>query len=238
MKKIIALFCAFAVAMTATFASAASKKATNTLSVGQFSKIDIGTGLNVTFRQGAYTPIKIIGPSEALSRISVSTRGHELKIKYKKGSNGNNLGEVKIEIQAPDVRGFDIGTGASLSIPSGISTSGNMEIDLSTGAIATISGIRAADLDLDLSTGAVATVTKVNAGQVDIDASTGAQVTVSGKCSCLEADASTGAIINAGKLVSATAKIDASIGAQVDYNSRNTLKVSTSIGAEVTNHYK
>lgn len=239
MKKIIPFICALAMTVCTAFTAPAQKTVTNTLSVGQFTKIDVGTGMNVTFRQGAYAPIKIIGPSETLKRISVTTKGQKIRIEYKKQlSNNRNSGEVRIEVQAPDVREFDLGTGAALNVPSGISTMGNVEIDLSTGAVANVSGLKAGNVDIDLSTGAVANVSKINAGQVDIDASTGAQATLGGKCSYLEIDTSTGAVVNAAKLVSAAAKVDASVGAQVDYNSKGTVKVSTSLGAEVRNHAK
>lgn len=240
MKKIIPFICALAMSVCAAFTATAQKTVTNTLSVGQFTKIDVGTGMNITFRQGAFAPIKIIGPAETLSRISVSTKGQKLEIAYRKrhANNNRNTGEVRIEIQAPDVCEFDLGTGAALNIPSGISTSGNVEIDLSTGAVANVSGLKAGNIEIDLSTGAVANVSKINAGKVDIDASTGAQATLGGKCSYLEIDTSTGAVVNAAKLVSAAAKVDASIGAQVDYNSQGTVKVSTSLGAEVRNHAK
>lgn len=225
---------------TGALTLAAKKKSvapSQTMAVEKFSKIELGVGINATYTQGAFAPLKFIGDPESLNDIMVTSRKGELEIRFRNNSHQNRRNRnIQVIIQAPEITSFDILTGAVINIPGGMTTQKSVSFDLSTGAVATIGSLTAANVEFDMSTGAVINATDIKAKNVDVDASTGAVATLSGTCTHAELDASTGAIINAGKLVARVAEVSASVGAQVDYNAQTTTEVSKSLGAQVTNH--
>ncbi len=205
---------------------------------GNFTEIEMHTGIAVTYVQGPYKPVQIKGDKEKVALVEVSRDGSTLEIRYKSRNRHNNFnsGNVMVIVQAPDVRDFDLSVGASLSIEGAYVSRGSVSFDIGTGAVVNATSVSAGKLEIDCSTGAVANISGIKADKVELDCSTGAVANLGGRANYFSVDCSTGAVVDASRLEAGTGKVEAGTGAQVDVRIRNLKSVEKGHGASVTNH--
>lgn len=205
---------------------------------GNFTELELHTGVSVTYVQGPYKPVKITGDKEKVALVEVRRKGNTLEIYHKsRGRNVNiNGNDVKITVQAPSVREFDLSVGATLDINGSLVAKGDVDFDLGTGAVVNVGSISAPKIQIDCSTGAVINLSGVKAERMEVDCSTGAVANLIGTVGYLEIDCGTGAVMNASGLKAQSGEIEAGTGAHVDVNIREVKSLEKGIGAEVTNH--
>lgn len=205
---------------------------------GDFTELELYTGVSVTYVQGPYKPVKITGPKEKVALVEVKRDGNALEIRYKTPGRNNKINgnDVKITVQAPSVHEFDLSVGASLYIPGNYTTTGNVEFDLGTGAVVNAGPISACKIEADCSTGAVLNLSGIKSKRMELDCSTGAVANLSGTTDYFGVDCSTGAQVKAAELKAQTGDIDAGTGSQMEINILDVRSLETGIGAEVKNH--
>lgn len=205
---------------------------------GDFTGLELHTGVSVTYVQGPYKPVKITGDKEKVAFVEVRRKGNILEIHHKsRGRNVNiNGNDVKITVQAPSVREFDLSVGATLDVNGNLVAKGDVDFDLGTGAVVNVGSISAPKIQIDCSTGAVVNLSGVKTERMEVDCSTGAVANLTGTVGYLEIDCGTGAVLNASGLKAQSGEIEAGTGAHVDVNIRDVKSLEKGIGAEVTNH--
>ena len=167
-KKITLLLASLLVIATACVSAAKKNSQESTRVVGNFDEIEIGVGISATFTQGPKKAVRMTGPAEQLQYVTADVKKGKLTIRYARNHNLRVDG-IHVYIQAPEVTEFDISTGASMSIPSGIKTYRDVEFDLNTGASLTVESLTANKVELDCNTGASANIRKIKSTSVEVD---------------------------------------------------------------------
>lgn len=205
---------------------------------GDFTELELHTGVSVTYVQGPYKPVKITGDKAKVALVEVRRKGNTLEICHKsRGRNVNiNGNDVKITVQAPSVREFDLSVGATLDVKGSLVAKGDVDFDLGTGAVVSVGSISAPKIQIDCSTGAAVNLTGIKTERMEVDCSTGAVANLGGTVGYLEIDCGTGAVVNASGLKAQSGDIEAGTGAHVEVNIRDVKSLEKGVGAEVTNH--
>jgi len=192
------------------------------LEVDSFEGVDLGTGMVSEVQCGSTNSVTLIGATKDLERIKVQVKSGELRVKrnssagsfIKKIFNSGENHEVKVDIViANRLSSIELSTGATISVPDCAVNTDYLDLDLSTGASATVSGYTK-KLNLELSTGAEFNRRggsfKVDEAKADL--STGATANLCGAGS-VQGDASTGATLSVADSIDRSG-IDLSLGAE------------------------
>ena len=186
---------------------------TRTFDVGSFTKIDISAGLDLSFEQGAATPVTVENSKGDFSDIEVEVRGDTLVLKRKKNNWGwgRKRERYGITVSAPVISGVEASSGSDV-IGRGMSGSA-VFIDVSSGADVTVAG--------------------VDGGTVSIETSSGSDAAVSGTCATVRADSSSGSDIEARDLICQNGEADASSGSDIAIHVTGSVSAEASSGADV-----
>ncbi len=181
-----------ALAIAAGLSVAAHAQDSRDIDVAEFDSIDAGGGMRLVVTVGEAQSVRLVGDADEFDDVEIDVRRGELDIDQDSGWFGRRSSlDVTVEVTVPSLDELDVGRGINAEV-TGIS-SDQLWVDVSTGARLEVSGT-CGDLEVDLSTGAVMYGDSLVCENVDVDASTGA----SGRLHASEsasARASTGASI-------------------------------------------
>ncbi len=228
MKRIIYLFFAFILAVSAATVSASDTDAPETITKkfkinANYSKISVSNGIIVNYeaKPGITTSMaEIRGSKELVERVDIEVEDDELEISMTDGRNNRSVGSVVVNLTGPVVSDFETSSAAIININSPISTNGTFETDQSSASAININNdVTAREFTFDLSSGSMVNGNgKLKASMnCIVDISSGSKVELSNiECEKVSVDSSSGAIARlSGKATAGT--IDASSGSIVDF---------------------
>ncbi len=185
---------------------------TRSFDVGSFSALDVSAGIEVDFNIGNTQSVTVENKKDDFSDISVSVKDDTLILKRKKKNWGWGKKRLRYSVTV---------TAPLLS-----------DIEASSGSDVTGSGLTG-DVSIDVSSGADVTITEISAGRVSLESSSGSDLNASGQCDMVDADASSGSDIRAGKLVCQSGQADASSGSDITIHVTGKVAADVSSGADV-----
>ncbi|WP_203292245.1 head GIN domain-containing protein [Maricaulis parjimensis] len=143
-----------------------------TIPVESFDRIDAGGGIEVEIVVGDTESVRLVGDADDFEDVEVRVRNGRLEIEQDSGffTRRRSL-DVVVQVTAREIRELDFNRGVSARV-SGIEA-GDLEIDVSTGSSARVSGT-CGTLELDASTGAALNASDLVCEHVEVSASTGA----------------------------------------------------------------
>ena len=186
---------------------------TRTYDVGSFEGIDVSTGIEVFFETGPVQKVEVENEKGDFSEIEVKVDDDFLVLKRPSKLRlgfGKRAQNYIVHVTAPTLS----------------------ELEVSSGARAEGSGL-SGDVEIDISSGAYANVSEISAGDLEVEASSGSQVLLSGTCTEIDADASSGASIEASGLVCANFIGDVSSGASIQAHASASVDGDASSGGSI-----
>ena len=222
-----------------------------TRTVGDFSKLEVGSGIRVKVEAGPRGPLLLRGEDNILPHVRTEIRGAALRIELEPNLSVNTREPVQVTLRAPSLDGLAASGGSQLdaSTPSGdtleVAASGGSHLHLAA-------SVRPRELTIRASGGADVAIDAVSTGKAGLSVSGAATVSLAGDARQLDLDYSGAAQIRAGKLsvgalevqgsggatasvrVAGPARGRLSGGSRLDVGPDASVEVETSGGAEVT----
>lgn len=225
-----------------------------TRQVGDFDRVDVCCGMQLTLTQGEATSVEIEADDNLLPEITSEVINDQLMVKYKPSPGLTNYRPskpVQVLVTTPAIHGITISGGGRLQ-SSSVQTD-QLEIDLSGGAqgrveslvsdtsIVNVSGggqfgagiVQGTRAQVDLSGGANAAIDSLSVESVDLQVSGGGQVRMAGSATQQTVDLSGGCQLNAPDLQSKSITIGISGGGGATVWATDSLDVDLSGGSTV-----
>lgn len=200
--------------------------------VGEFSGIQVSTGVNVVFKQESPASVKVIADSDKLQYIITKVENGVLKVYVdNKGTKKLKFKNLSVNVSSPRMDNIKASSGASFNVVNSIREN-NMVIDVSSGA--DVKGDFKISNTLDVGTSSGANIRAgITAGTVTIKASSGSDAAFEGKADSGTIDISSGATCKADNLRLDNLEAEATSGANLSVNVSVRLKVKASSGGTV-----
>ncbi len=178
-----------------------------------FTGLDVSAGIDVIFETGNSFSVTAENEKGDFSDLKIETKGDALVItRAKKNWNGWKKRErYTVTVTAPVIS----------------------EIDASSGADVSGSGLTGETTSLSASSGADIDVTDIQVTNISLDTSSGADITASGTCNSVTAESSSGSDIEAGDLICLTGNADASSGSDIEIHVTQSVIADASSGADI-----
>lgn len=200
--------------------------------VGEFSGINVSTGVNVVFKQESPTSVKVIADADKLQYIITKVENGVLKVYVdNKGTKSLKFKNLNVNISSPRMDNIKVSSGANFNVVNSIKEN-NMAIDVSSGA--NVKGDFRIDNTLDIGTSSGANIRAgVTAGTITVKASSGSNTAIEGKADSGIIDISSGALCKADELRLNNLEAEATSGGNLSVNVSARLKVKASSGGLV-----
>ncbi|AZA78250.1 DUF4252 domain-containing protein [Chryseobacterium sp. G0186] len=200
--------------------------------VGEFSGIQVSTGVNVVFKQENPTSVKVIADSDKLQYIITKVENGVLKIYIdNKGTRSLRFRNLSVNVSSPRMDNITTSSGANLTVVNSIKEN-NMSIDASSGSNVTGDFIISKVTDVSVSSGSNIRA-KINTGNIAIKSSSGSNTALSGKADSGTVDISSGAVCKAEDLQLSYLEAEATSGGNLTISVSDKLKVRASSGGLV-----
>ncbi|REC42521.1 DUF4252 domain-containing protein [Chryseobacterium pennipullorum] len=200
--------------------------------VGEFSGLQVSTGVNVIFKQEKPSSVKVIADSDKLQYIITKVENGVLKIYIdNKGVRNLRFKNISVNVSSPRMDDIDVSSGSNVTVVNSIHEK-NMKIDVSSGANLTGDFKIANAADISASSGANLRA-GVTAGNIGIKSSSGSNMSLSGKADSATIDISSGALCKADGLKLNYLETEATSGGNLTISVSGKLKVKASSGGSV-----
>ncbi len=229
----------------ASVAQAAEERRT----VGAFSRVEVGAGIEVKADVGPHAPLVVRADASVLPRLRTEVHDGTLHIGYHKGTSVRTSSAVTISLSAPRLDALGASGGAEIqsAVPSGE----RLEVSASGGAHVRVKvPVQPRKLDVSASGGGEVSLVEVRGAKIRINGSGGATVALSGHADEVALDFSGGCEVKAQGLSVARLDVSGSGGGEGAVSARvvagelsggtglrvprsASVRVSTSGGAEV-----
>ncbi len=184
---------AVATAAASAFIAAPAFAEVRTYDLDGFDAVDISSGIIANVTVGGSFSVEIEAAEQDLERLNVEVKNGELKIgrNYRSMSWGRDRGRIDARVTLPSLT------------------------------------------EIEASSGAGVTATGVDAGSFELDASSGASIDVEGACDSASVDGSSGSSVDAEALICAKVDVDVSSGASARVHASDSLTADASSGGSV-----
>ncbi|ROI01003.1 DUF4252 domain-containing protein [Chryseobacterium sp. G0240] len=200
--------------------------------VGEFSGIDVSTGVNVVFKQEKPTNVKVIADADKLQYIITKVENGMLKIYIdNKGVKNLRFKNLSVNVSSPRMDKISVSSGSNLTVVNSIQEK-NMNIGASSGANLTGDFKIANAAEISISSGANMRA-GVTSGTISLKSSSGSSINLKGKADSALIDISSGAVCKADDLQLNNLETEATSGGNLTVNVSGKLKVRASSGGLV-----
>ncbi|MCL8535795.1 DUF4252 domain-containing protein [Chryseobacterium gallinarum] len=200
--------------------------------VGDFSGIQVSTGVNVVFKQEKPASVKVIADSDKLQYIITKVENGILRIYIdNKGIRNLKFRNLSVNVSSPKMSSIDVSSGSNLTVVNAIQEN-NMRIDASSGANVTGDFKISGATDISVSSGANVRA-GITTGKISVKSSSGSSTSLSGSAESGTIDISSGAVCKADDLKLTSLETEATTGGNLSVNVSGKLKVRASSGGLV-----
>lgn len=200
------------VSFTSYYSSVSSlQDDSRTFSVRDFDRLDIGSAMEISVRQGSSYSVKASGRKSDLDDLEASVSGGKLRVRYRESRWNSNRKRVKLDITMPQLHGIDF-SGASRSTVAGFRNQGNLDLEISGASSSTI---------------------EIDATRLNLDASGASNVTLTGKAETLAGEVSGATSLKAQDLALKDASLEVSGASSARLNVTGKLNVDASGASSV-----
>ncbi len=209
---------------------------TETFEAENFNAVSVSQGINIIYTQGTGTPtIKAEAAENVMPLLRITADGGTLHVCYDESVRRVRNVNTIVRITAPALAAITVSSGADFKTEQGMTTQGDADITVSSGARADIRRLTCTNLSLTASSGADAEVKDIKATNATATASSGSSIHLSGTCKSVNLTASSGADIDAAQLPAESGNATATSGADIEANVSGALHATKSSGGTVTN---
>ncbi|MCS3530761.1 DUF4252 domain-containing protein [Chryseobacterium sp. JUb7] len=199
--------------------------------VGEFSGIQVSTGVIVNFNQESPTSVKVIADADKLQYIVTKVENGVLNVYIdNKGQKKLKFKNISVNVSSPRMDNIKTSSGAIFNCISDIREK-NIKVDLSSGSVVNGS-LNADNAEVALSSGAVIN-SEINSKDIIIKGSSGAAANLTGKANMGSIDVSSGAVCNAEGLKFTNLKAESTSGAVTSAHASEMLKATASSGGTI-----
>ncbi|UPQ74284.1 DUF4252 domain-containing protein [Chryseobacterium nepalense] len=199
--------------------------------VGDFSGVQVSTGVIVNFKQENPTSVKVIADADKLQYIVTKVDNGVLKVYVdNKGQKNLKFKNISVNVSSPRIDNIKTSSGAIFNAINTINEK-TVSVDLSSGSV--INGdFNSDNTKMELSSGAVINST-INTKQIAIKASSGSVANLNGRVNAGSIDVSSGAVCNSEKFQFNELEAEATSGGVVTGNVAERLKATASSGGSI-----
>lgn len=203
-----------------------------TRNVGNFSGIEVSTGVNVVFKQEDATNLKIFADSDKLQYVVTKVENGVLKVYIdNKGAKKVKFKNLSVNVSSPRMDNIKTSSGANFTVVNAIREN-NLRIDASSGSLVTGKFTINNTTDVDVSSGSNVKA-NITSGKITVKSSSGASANIEGNADLGTFDVSSGADCEAKNLRVNIAEVESTSGSSVSVNVQDKLKVKASSGGSV-----
>lgn len=197
--------------------------------VGNFSALEVSTGIILNFKQESPSSVKVIADADKLQYIVTKAENGVLKVFVdNKGQKNLKFRNVTVNVSAPAMNDIKASSGAIFNAVNEVSEK-NLRIDVSSGAVVNGDFTVADRTEAELSSGAVIN-SAIDTKNLVIKASSGAAANLSGNADTGMIDGSSGSVCNAERLKFDILETEATSGAVISGHAIEQLKAKASSG--------
>ncbi|WP_312902802.1 DUF4252 domain-containing protein [Chryseobacterium taichungense] len=201
-------------------------------SVGEFSGVQVSTGVVVNFKQENPTSVKVIADADKLQYIITKVDNGVLKVYVdNKGQRNLKFKNISVNVSAPRIDNIKTSSGAVFNAINNINENA-VSVDLSSGSVINGNFNISNNAKVEVSSGAVINST-INSKLINVKASSGAVANLNGRVEVGAIDVSSGAVCNAEKFQFNELEAEATSGAVVSGHAVERLKATASSGGTI-----
>ncbi|MCW3169891.1 DUF4252 domain-containing protein [Chryseobacterium sp. 09-1422] len=200
--------------------------------VGNFSGIEVSTGVNVVFKQENATSVKVYADSDKLQNIITKVENGVLKIYIdNKGAKKMKFKNLSVNISSPNMNNIKTSSGSIFNVVNSIREN-NVKIDASSGSNVAGKFIVNNTIDFGVSSGSTVKAS-ITSGKIMVKSSSGSSVSLEGNSDLGMIDVSSGAAVKAESLRINNAEVESTSGSSVSVNVTDKMRVKASSGGSV-----
>lgn len=244
MLKSILLFLPLALMSCNTQSSATRPDDTElrTVRIGNFSKIDVATGITVNLTTAPCNgKAKVTANKDDFDRLVVKVVKDELKVYLENKSlefnNTRKTGAVTVQVCAPTLYDIEVSSAGRLNVSGNMVVNGDVDIEASSAGSIVIEALKVSGkCEIESSSAASVSIDNLTTDRLDCEASSASGIRLkSGKANRAKYEASSAGSIKADGIKAATGKAEASTGSSVKCNIVSGAKISKDTGGSVSN---
>lgn len=200
--------------------------------VGNFSGIEVSTGVNVVFKQENATSVKVYADSDKLQNIITKVENGVLKIYIdNKGAKKMKFKNLSVNISSPKMDNIKTSSGSIFNVVNSIREN-NVRIDASSGSNVAGKFIVNNTIDFGVSSGSTVKAS-ITSGKIMVKSSSGSSVSLEGNSDIGMIDVSSGASVKAESLRINNAEVESTSGSSVSVTVTDKMRVKASSGGSV-----
>jgi hypothetical protein len=199
--------------------------------VGEFSGVNVSTGVIVNFKQENPTAVKVIADADKLQYIVTKVDNGILRVYVdKKGQRNLKFKNISVNVSSPRIDNIKTSSGAVFNAINNINEK-TVSVDLSSGSVVN-GNFNSDNTRVEVSSGAVINST-MNTKQIAVKASSGAVANLNGRVDAGSIDVSSGAVCNSEKFQFNELEAEATSGGVITGNVAERLKATASSGGSI-----
>lgn len=197
--------------------------------VGEFSGIQVSTGVNVVFKQESPTNIKVIADADKLQYIVTKVENGVLKVYVdNKGQKNLKFKNISVNVSSPRMDNIKTSSGSTFTTVNAVKEN-NMVIDASSGSIVKGKFMISNNTMVEATSGSDIKI-NINSKNFTFKGSSGSNTSFEGQTGIASFDMSSGALCNAENLKTNMADAESSSGSSLSVNVTDKLKAKASSG--------
>ncbi|WP_294284803.1 DUF4252 domain-containing protein [uncultured Chryseobacterium sp.] len=200
--------------------------------VGEFSGIQVSTGVNLVFKQEGSTSVKVIADADKLQYIITKVENGVLKVYVdNKGQKDLKFKNISVNVSSPRMNNIKASSGALFTAISPVREN-NLSIDASSGAMVKGTFDVANNAKVEASSGTSINV-ELNAKNMTFKGSSGSDTSIAGEAETAAFDISSGALCKGENFKADHVEAESTSGASLSVNASDTLKAKASSGGMI-----
>jgi hypothetical protein len=201
-------------------------------SVGEFSGIQVSTGVNLVFKQESPTSVKVIADADKLQYIITKVENGVLKVYVdNKGQKNLKFKNISVNVSSPRMDNIKASSGATFTTINSVRED-NLTIDVSSGSVLKGKFAIANDARVEATSGSNIKAS-INSKTFGFKGSSGSDSSFEGQSGAANFEISSGALCKADNLRVNDVQAESSSGASLSVNVVDKLKVKASSGGLV-----
>ncbi|WBV54857.1 DUF4252 domain-containing protein [Chryseobacterium sp. PTM-20240506] len=200
--------------------------------VGEFSGIQVSTGVNLVYKQESPTSVKVIADADKLQYVITKVENGILKVYVdNKGERNVRFKNLSVNVSSPRMSSVKASSGANFTAVNPVKEN-RMDIDASSGS--TIKGKFNVSGTTDVSSTSGASIkVSLNTSSVVVKASSGSDTILEGQATSGVIDISSGASCKAENLRLSELEVESTSGSSLTINVTDKLKAKASSGGSI-----
>jgi len=220
--------------MTSSFASENTSSYLNgeSRNVGQFSGIDVSTGVKVVFTQENSTSVKVFADADKLQNVITKVENGILKISIdNKGTKNLRFKNLSVNVSSPKMDRIKTSSGSNFTTVNEIRGK-EMTVDASSGSGIVAKFQISGTSNIEASSGSNVKAS-ISSDKVLVKSSSGSSIKLEGNTEYVSIDASSGASCKADQLTANIGVVESTSGSSVSVSAKNQLTVKASSAGSV-----